>query len=207
MSTLLNDWCAFCEAKENFDKSHFLALFKAHSKQDELTRIFSYFPLSDALVDRTQKVLKAGSLDFSLYLLPENKGSKAELLDSASAWLKEQARVSRALGDEELSLIACNAEIIYTTKEEIYSTAQSDIPNNWMLDLIGDEVRSSRILSTDPMYALFEALYGIAADYYLAWYIAQPLIKLDIDFGLYYEFWRLGGTSLLTKDKLLVSNI
>lgn len=207
MNTLLNDWCAFCEAKEIFDKSHFLALFKAHSKQDELSRIFSYFPLSDTLIDRTQKVLNAGSLDFSLYLLPKHKGSKAELLGSASAWLKEQARVSRALGDEELSLIAYNAEIIYTTKEEIYSTAKTDIPNNWMLDLIGDEVRNSRILSTDSIYALFEALYGIAADYYLAWYIAQPLIKLDIDFSFYYEFWRLGGASLLTKDKLLVSHI
>jgi hypothetical protein len=43
---------------------------------------------------------------------------------------------------------------------------------------------------------LFEAWYGIAADYGLAWYIAAPLIALDIDFTAYFELWRLGGAFL-----------
>jgi len=81
-----------------------------------------------------------------------------------------------------------------------------DIPQYWLFDGIGDSVRGSRISESDQVYALFEALYGLAADYYLAWYIGSSLFELDVDFDPYFEFWRMGGRCALTESEFLVSN-
>uniref|UniRef100_A0A1I7ZCU6 GAD-like domain-containing protein n=1 Tax=Steinernema glaseri TaxID=37863 RepID=A0A1I7ZCU6_9BILA len=55
------------------------------------------------------------------------------------------------------------------SREVALKALQSDAPNAWVFehfaDTVIEDVRDSQL----PMYALLEALYGIAADYYLAW--------------------------------------
>jgi len=54
----------------------FLGLLKAHSGSEEVRRIFSYFPSSQELVDRTERVLASGDMEKSLYLLPRVNGKR-----------------------------------------------------------------------------------------------------------------------------------
>lgn len=54
------------------------------------------------------------------------------------------------------------------------------------------------------MFALVEALYGIAANYNLAWYVVEPRLTAEIDFTKYFEFWRLGGAGVFADSDYLV---
>ena len=204
MPTLLNDWCAFCEGRTYFDKSHFLALFKVHSSLTEITEALSYFPQADSLVSRVNEVIQAGTLEDKLYLCLTIESSDFELMQKAKLWLQAQASFCKSLGDDELYGICQRAKLLYGSKDQFNDYDKLDVPSNWILELVGDQVRDCRLLKTEQEYALFEALYGVAADYYLAWYMGQPLINLDFDFRSYFEFWRLGGIGYLSEDKFFV---
>ncbi len=201
MSTLLKDWCVFCEGKAYFDKSHFLALFKVHSSLPEITKALSYFPQAGSLVLRVNEVIQTGTLEDKLYLCPTIETSEFELTQKAKLWLQNQANFCKSFGDDELYRICQRAKLLYGSKDQF---DKLDVPSNWILELVGDQVRDCRLLKTEQEYALFEALYGVAADYYLAWYMGQPLIDLDFDFRSCFEFWRLGGIGYLSEDKFFV---
>lgn len=201
MSTLLKDWCVFCEGKAYFDKSHFLALFKVHSSLPEITKALSYFPQAGSLVLRVNEVIQTGTLEDKLYLCPTIETSEFELTQKAKLWLQNQANFCKSFGDDELYRICQRAKLLYGSKDQF---DKLDVPSNWILELVGDQVRDCRLLKTEQEYALFEALYGVADDYYLAWYMGQPLIDLDFDFRSYFEFWRLGGIGYLSEDKFFV---
>lgn len=206
MKSLLSDWCAFCEGRAVFDKSHFLGLLKAQSGSEELRRIFSYFPFSEELADRTERVLASGDIEKSLYLLPRLKVGKDELIQLGWEWFKEQERVCGVLGDSEVLKICESAQVLFVDGHDIDHWLQQDIPHYWLFDEIGDAIRESRVSDTEQTYALFEAFYGLAADYYLAWYIGQPLFKFDIDLASYFKFWGAGGRCALTESGFLVAN-
>ncbi len=57
------------------------------------------------------------------------------------------------------------------------------------------------------MAGINEALYGLVADYYLAWFVLTPIFDSQIDYGKYFEFWKGGGKYALTESQLLVSSI
>lgn len=206
MKSLLSDWCAFCEGKAVFDKSHFLGLLKAHCSSEDVRRIFSYFPSSDELVDRAERVLASGDMEKSLYLLPRVKVGEGELIRLGWEWLKEQERVCGVLGDSEALSICKDARVLFVSSHDVDQWLQQDIPHYWIFDEIGDAIRGSRVSDTEQVYALFEALYGLSADYYLAWYIGRPLFKFDIDLEHYFRFWRAGGRCALTESGFFVAN-
>ncbi|SFW83245.1 hypothetical protein [Pseudomonas sp. NFACC04-2] len=206
MNSLLSDWCAFCEDRAVFDKSYFLGLLKTHSGSEEIRRIFSYFPSSEELVDRTERVLASGDMDSSLYLLPRLKVGNDELIQLGREWLKEQERVCGVLDDSEILSICEEARVLFVNGHDMDHWLQQDIPHYWIFDEVGDAIRGSRVSDAEQIYALFEALYGLAADYYLAWYIGRPLFKFDIDLESYFRFWRAGGRCALTESGFFVTN-
>lgn len=206
MTSLLSDWCAFCEGRAVFDKSHFLGLLKAHSGFEEIQCIFSYFPFSEELVDRAEQVLASGDMEKSLYLLPRLKVGEGELIQLGWEWLKEQERVCAVLGDSELLKICEGARVLFVDSHDMGHWLQQDIPHYWLFDEIGDAIRGSRISDADQTYVLFETLYGLAADYYLAWYVGRPLFRFDINLESYFRFWRSGGRCALTESGFLVAN-
>ncbi|MBI6910966.1 hypothetical protein [Pseudomonas palleroniana] len=204
MTILLKDWCAFCEGISYFDKSHFLALLKVHSSPTEIAKALSYFPYAEGLVFRINEVIQAGTLEDDFYLRPTIKSRKLELMRKGRAWLQDQANFCKDLGDHELYEICHRAKLVYEKKDQFKSFDNLDFPGNWVLELLGDHVRDCRLLKTEQEYALFEALYGVAADYYLAWYMGQPLINLRFDFRSYFEFWKVGGAGYLFEDKFVI---
>ncbi|WP_434572530.1 hypothetical protein [Pseudomonas sp. Z3-8] len=206
VTSLLSDWCAFCEGRAVFDKSHFLGLFKAHDSSEEIRRIFRYFPFSEELADRVERVLASGDMERSLYLLPRFKVGKDELIHLGREWLKEQERVCGVLGDTEILKICKTARVLFVNSHDMDSRLQQDIPHYWLFDEIGDAIRGSKVSDAEHIYALFEAFYGLAADYYLAWYVGRPLFRFDINLDYYFRFWRAGGRCALTENGLLVAN-
>ncbi|KQW39378.1 MULTISPECIES: hypothetical protein [Pseudomonas] len=205
MNSLLSEWCAYCEGKAFFDKAHFLGLLKVHSSAEELKRIFSYFPFSEELVDRAGRVLAAGEMESSLYLLPKCRVEKSQLIRLGGEWLKEQERACGVLGNLEIFELCHNAQIFFVDAQYMEGVLQQDIPHYWLFDEVGDAIRGSRVSEIEQVYALFEALYGLAADYYLAWYIGRSLFKFDIDLEPYFRFWRAGGRCALTESGFLVA--
>ena len=205
MNCLLSDWCAFCEGRAVFDKSHFLGLLKSHGSDEEVRRIFAYFPFSEELVSRAKAVISSGDMKGSLYLLPKNIGAERELIKLGEEWLRAQEKICKLLGDFEILKICRDVPVIFVEKQDLERSLQQDIPHYWLFDAIGDAIRGSRYSGSEQVYALFEALYGLAADYYLAWYIGRPLFSLDIDLEPYFKFWRIGGRCALTEKAFLVS--
>ncbi len=206
MDSLLSDWCAFCEGKAIFDKSDFLGLLNSYNSTDELRKIFKYFPFSEELEHRAEQVFASGDCASSLYLLPKIRGSQEEIVRLGKQWLNELERVCGLLGDTELIDTCHNAEVTFVDNRVVREALQLDIPHRWMFADIGDAIRDSRISYTAQTYALFEALYGVAADYRLAWYMARPLFEFEINLEPYFNFWRVSGDCALTHDKFLVSN-
>lgn len=206
MGSLIADWCAYCEGKSDYDKSHFLGLIKNHPSDADLQTIFKYFPRTDQLCERVSVVLSSGTLANSLYLLPKAQGAESEILSAGKEWRLEIARVCNLLGDIELHQIAYSAKDVFVSPAELDRWGMEDIPNNWAFELIGDAVSDAKVSCSKEMYALFEALYGVAADYYLAYFMGATLIDLDIDFGLYFNLWKISGVGLLLEDKLILSS-
>lgn len=205
MDSLLEDWVKFCEGKVFFDKSHFLGLLKSHRSHADICEIFSFFPFAEDLVRRLEEVFSFGDIRSSLYLLPNLGGGEGEIIELGGRWLKEQERVCGLLGDSEILGICKSAKVKYVDQVCLENELRKDIPHHWFFGEVGDAVSGSMISDSDQFYALFEALYGVAADYYLSWYVARPLFSFGIDLGAYFEFWRAGGKCALTEDFLLVS--
>lgn len=96
MKNLLSDWSAFCEGVAMFDKSHFLGLLKAHHSNEELRKIFSYFPHAEELADRAANVISYATTEESLYLLPKRTTTNDELIKLGDDWLKEQKHMQNS---------------------------------------------------------------------------------------------------------------
>ena len=205
VDNLLSDWCAFCEGKAVFDKSHFLGLLKVHGSNEELRHIFGYFPFAEELAGRAASVISSGKIEGSLYLLPKCGAAKEELIQLGGDWLKEQEKICGVLGDSEIIKICHGAQVKFVARQDLDRALQEDIPHYWFFDEVGDAIRASRVSDSDQIYALFEALYGLAADYYIAWYVGRPLFEFEIDLEPYFRFWRAGGKCALTEKAFLVS--
>ncbi|MCS5515070.1 hypothetical protein NWF32_05185 [Pseudomonas qingdaonensis] len=203
--TLLDDWIACREGRVVLDSSHFLGLFKEHGSDAELAQIFAGFAQADALQARAQQVLAAGSLDSSLYLLPQRGCDEGRLKAAALAWWNEQARYCLSTQGPWPEQAHWQPVVEVVSREVALKALQSDAPNAWVFehfaDTVIEDVRDSQL----PMYALLEALYGIAADYYLAWYIAAPAAGAGGGFCALFRAVAAGGMSVVLQDRLLVA--
>ncbi|WP_421568274.1 hypothetical protein [Stenotrophomonas sp. PD6] len=150
------------------------------------------------------KLLGTGELGNYLYLQPQGRASRDALEQAAKAWLGEQARFCLERGNAELHQLASNVPVIFVGKEAYYAALMRDHPGSDISEFVSDTLIASYSALPLSIYGLGEALYGIAADYDLSWYVMQPLLEVSIDFSIYYEFWRLGGQSLLSDEGLLV---
>jgi hypothetical protein len=206
MRSLLDDWVDVFERNAALDKSHFLALFKEHNSKEELNKILRYFPRQLELIQVVETVFNAGDFESGLYLLPKNRAETDTLLiQAAQAWLGELAAYFE-FRNVEFYGICMNAEVSIIGRDELNMYRGKDMPTYWIFEELSDNVFNSVILEGDRIYYLQEALYGIAADYYLSYYMMHPLVNLPINFQKYFDFWGAGGIGYLTKDQFLISS-
>jgi hypothetical protein len=204
MNECLEEWLAYCAGRLDEDSCNLLGLFKSGFSSEELALALAPFPHAEEMKVRLVRLLGTGELGNYLYLQPQQRGSRAVLEQAAKAWLGEQARFCLERGNADLHQLASNAAVTFVDKEAYYAALMRDHPGSWISGFIGDELIESYSEMPPAIHGLVEALYGIAADYNLAWYVMQPLLDVSISFSVYYEFWRLGGRSLLNHDGLLV---
>lgn len=207
MNRLVKDWCDYCEGRSDFDKSHFSSIFTYDLNEKELSEVFKYFSCGNDLIERLKTVITAGSFEGSPYLQATNRCSESDLLELVKQDLKDKYIICVEQDDEELSDILATIEVEFIYDKQIISKISGeDNPSEWIFEVIGDLVDEAR--GTDvKILALEEACYGLAANYYLAWFIMSPLLNLSIDFSNYFKIWRNGGIFVITESKVLVSNV
>jgi len=204
MNDLLNDWLMFSKGLREFDKSHFLGLFKQELDQDQLRSIFSDGAAGTELHRRTKEVLDASKLDDYLYFQPKSPDDAVVLLSAAKAWLEKLAAFCSERGNARLQGIAEGARVVIRDRRSFQLPKDPDSPAGWMLAFIGDEVDFA-LGDVDPVIdALMEALYGIAGDYYLCWYVIEVMIELPLTFAPYLSIWRNGARPVFAEDELVL---
>lgn len=133
MNELLNDWLMFSEGLREFEKSHFLGLFKSELDQDQLRSIFSDGPTGAELHRRTKEVLDASILDDCLYFQPKSPADPVVLVSAAKAWLEELAVFCGGRGNTKLQGIAEGARIAIRDRQSFRLPKDPDTPAGWML--------------------------------------------------------------------------
>jgi hypothetical protein len=206
LNKLVKDWGDYCEGKADFDKSHFSSMFTYDLNDQELNDIFKYFSCRNDLIECLKTVITAGSFEGSPYLQAINRCSESELLEFVILDLKDKQLIC-VEQDAEVSDILSRIGVEFVHDRKMISQLSGeDNPSEWIFEIIGDLVDEAR--GTDrKILALEEACYGLAANYYLAWFIMSPLLKLSIDFSNYFKVWSNGGIFVITEDKVLVSNV
>ncbi len=128
------------------------------------------------------------------------------MLIAASEWIQELGRFCGVVGDAELLEICTETYFEISTKEEVCAASREDNPGNWIFELLGNEIDTA-VRMNHALLALLEALYGIANDYYLAWYCFSAIEELPVDFSLYIKLLELGGIHSWKGRRVIVARI
>jgi len=204
MDDLIHQWREFCAGRSEQDAWYFSGLLQGVTEAAVLTQVFASFPHADALEARALDVLQAGRWGNHLYLQPSYEGHAQARVDAARAWLDELARVAGLNGEPALQATLLSVPVVSTSSDRLEAARATSAPSAYLHDVICAVVRDARTLDTVQVAALDEALYHLASDLYLGWYITQPLAPDAIDFAPYLTLWRLGGGSALVEDAFLV---
>ncbi|MBB1403324.1 hypothetical protein [Pseudoalteromonas sp. SG45-1] len=197
MDNLIKDWKCFCQGTQEFDKSHFTYIFHAEGIINSVNHITQFLPEKESLTQVIENVLSIKEVKRSASISDE------AIVSHAKNFILEQVNLLENL-DDELRSATDDFEIKFVTPTEFESHIDDDIPNYWLFDEFGDLIRDSKRNDDEVTFAFFEALYGIDNDYYLSWYIAAPLLEINIDLSSYYELWKNNCQVLLLKNKLLI---
>lgn len=203
---MLSDWMSFCEKKKNFDKSHFYTLFHYRWQPSELKIIFKYFADYKVLEEKIMRYLNSDRYNaiqkgnnFKTIPIDENK-----LVTLIKSDLSEKKKVCQKFKDFELVDIIEHAKIEFVSVEDFTSLLETDIPDGWIIELLNDYFIENRISNEDSIYALFEAYYGLTANYQLVWFLGSPLINVEYNFNSYIELWENGLDYLVGHNHVFV---
>ncbi|GAA0824242.1 hypothetical protein GCM10009111_34880 [Colwellia asteriadis] len=198
MNQLVDEWCDFCSGKKVFDKSHFSYLFHEENIESYLSIILQYFTNSMELELKIKKVLEEKKKNRVISELSDDM-----LVTLTNDFFNEQANLINDLDNDIHSAII--NDVVITNSSQIKSNADEDIPHYWLFEEFGDLIRSSKIDESDKTYALMESLYNIDNDYYLAWYMAKPIVNIQYTLESYFILWKNSHKVLLLEDSILVS--
>lgn len=211
MKKLTKEWHDYCLGRANYDTLHFASLLRGELSAEQLQNLFQYFPHTEALTENVQQVLEHGYFDEERpHLIPlrENRGSPSELKQFTKAHVLDLSTVLKTFRESELLDTLQSLPVSFIEDYGIFSEASEvDSFNVEVLDNLSDYFIEAYRPDEAKTYALFEALYGLAGDYYLAWYMGAPLIAIDFSFNNYFQIWRLCGEIILTYDAALVTHL
>lgn len=214
MDALIQDWTDFCKGKrDDLSGSYFFTLFVPSLTHQQLETIFGHFePYVDALVERMLCVKEIVTPDVSrerAWREGNNRNGKKELVDLAARDIAEQNRVLKRNGRyREVCSILDRLTPKYVDKASLGKVLLFDESGSRRYDGLDAAISYymvERVISWEkPHMALFEAFYGLVADYRIVYYLGAPLIATDMDSSTYFEFWKRGGEYVLTRDHILV---
>lgn len=222
MNDLIAEWEDFCEGNTKHDRSNFIGLLSRNWAVDDLNKIFRRVPLRDAVVDNLRKVYQNSEEERHVYLRPKRElaATPDELMSIIMNFIDSQRRYLLTCDiDQETRtwLERSDIEVSFVNTDGLGSVD----PNDDVRPYIREEeskhrkyrpearlnIRNADSIEYRVMSGIKEALYGLASDYYLAWFVLSPLMDAEVDYGKYFEFWRKGGAYALTDSQILVASV
>jgi len=203
MKKIVEDWVRYASGEKmsrRFDPwVHFHGMFGENLTNEELRTVCEFFPHTIELVRRLEIVLSSGTSDRSLYTLPKHRLPSQRLIELAKEHILEMERIYNLGSDESFQPLISASEFSLAPIEDV----DREHGNNTNQDF---RILSLRVFDkalweeSDIIYAFDEALYSIAADFFLKSYILAPLCSFPVNFDTYLEFWKNGGKFAITED-------
>lgn len=222
MNQMIAEWTEYCEGRSNRESSDFIGLLSRKWTDDELREILRLVPFRDAVIDNLKKVYQSSEDPPGVYLRPKRENAATpeqlvssivsfidsqrryllqhEIYEGTRAWLEQSEIEVSFVTSHRFPFVPLDEDVMLHIRDE-ESELQRFRPGAWRAFTTGDCV-DYRV-----MWGISEALYGLACDYYLSWYVLLPVIETEVDYGEYFEFWRKGGAYSLTKSKIIVASI
>lgn len=199
----IDQWCAFCEGRDDFDRHHFSTLFMELYLQPltdkdtrDLETIFQYFPTSSVMVE---KMLRIGRR--------ADDRSEGEILALVAQDLREKraivaaetgnAAVLAAIDGGQYLLTQDEARLRAARESSVYSQFYYALATYFMRELARREQKYS---------ALSEAFYKIASEPPLDWSLTASLLGLEPSFDHYFELYLLGVDYAIEEEAVVVMN-
>ena len=191
---LLEDWLKLCNGEENYNSSHFYTLFHKDFSFSEIEKIFSCFEEKDELVSR-----------YWNYKQPKEHLSNSEILELIKVDLENKKEFCELLKGSELIEAMRDINYSFVTIEEFKNIKNADLPQVWLMELIGDNQRYSYNDSLKNN-AIIEAFYGLTSNNNLVWYLAAPIFNSKFNPNPYFEIWRKSGDYVLGNNEVYILN-
>jgi len=223
MNPEIRKWLDFCEGKSDFDSADFVGLLSARWGKEDLSTIFQYVPKNEEILPRIIEIYDQTQDGPHLYLRPkkENAASSDELKLLAERFVESQrkALLKKKIHQETRKwLQQSDVETVFVSVEEFRATV---VNGRNIKSFIFDEefdslnyrqdsgltISTADSLEHRVMSGIEEALFGLDSDYYLAWFVLLPVIDTEVEYGLYFDFWKKGGKYSLTEKQLLVCSM
>ena len=199
MDSIFQDWVDFCEGKADFEECDFLTLFIEDFDEQDLNAALSYFPNSGQIAQRIHAVRAVYPVNRSTWIVNPEMALQIAVDD-----LSERRKAIERLQEEELLSVIEKANPRLVSDERIFKEARLSGWNSALVTLVGYYADECWLDYTRQYDALFEAFYGMTSTYQIQWYLGQPLMKTDVNFGRYFDLWKAGGDYALTEDELIV---
>ncbi len=199
MKPIIDNWVDFCEGHAELDSSHFYALFMEDLSDEEIAKVFSYFPNSQMLIANFHSQLPEKYKQIDSEEIPE-------LLENlVREDLQEKKKILAAEGEGSLSDRLSSFEIRLTSDSQSYRERISESDDNSVFSsVIFDHMTSKLVSEEDKYYALLEAFYGYFGDYNLVWFYIAPLLTTENTFKPYSVLNSLRAKYGIADDCILV---
>jgi|GEM_PF-2329004 hypothetical protein len=216
------EWEAFCEGNSNYDYSDFIGLLARVWTEGDLKEIFRRVPFRDAVIDNLWRLYQCSDVGRHVYLRQkrEHAASSDELISLILNFIESQrnyllqveidegVRKWLERSDIEVSFVEIETlSFVEQCRDLAPFIRQEESEHRTFREEAGLNISSADCIDFRVMAGINEALYGLVADYYLAWFVLTPIFDSQIDYGKYFEFWKGGGKYALTESQLLVSSI
>jgi len=195
--TLLNDWCNYCEGKQDFDTYHFSTLLMEAFLEGYTSEL-------DSFLKEIAKYFHPSLYENMAHAFGNNKPDKADIQTWVAKDLKEKRKLLLQVEDAT-DLIALIDKDNYTIVHDMQEMDDARMSDNHTIfyEEVGDYV-SDNIESIKGIYGLKEVLYNIASDYNLVHALLSGMIKGDTDFSNYIEIYRRGSNYVVGEESVLI---
>jgi len=190
----VRDWELFCKGEKSFDDGHFYSLLMETSN-DDLERIFQFFPNSERILLKTKNYL------LKRHIQSDNSDRSPEQFDVLIKLdFEEKKPIFR--DHNEFSGLLNKWKFVYV---ENYDEVVEMIGDDELTQEFFDSIFSYKLNSSDAIYVIDDALYGLTTDFDYRLYLFEPLTSLDYTGEYMFQFKNLGGVYALKDDVVYYS--
>lgn len=220
-SKMISAWLDYCSGETAYDESDFLGLLSSRPSTEQIELIFEGFPHKESIITNLRYIFGRASRDATLYLRPkqENAVEAEQLREMVEEFVSYQRKILLECDIHDVSRAWIES---FSGEAEIigYHELRKRDPNDNRGHYFIDEEMRLRVFDKGlngvfakgstmerKLAGIEEAMYGLACDYYISWYILSPLYLSPIVYDQYIAFWSAGGVFDITDSKILVSSI